>query len=561
MHVRRSVLTRSIFALTALAAACSLTACGGSGSVLPSPAEQLTTSLQSNVKNVVVIYAENRSFDNLFGNFPGADGLFDSTGKLKTFASQKDRNGAVLSTLPPTWGGVTAAGQTKMVTQAQSMNLANAPFNIATAFQTSAGVTLDGTSVTRDMYHRFFENQMQINGGANDGFAAWADSGGLVMGYFDYSASGLYKLAKDNVLADNFFQAAYGGSFLNHQYLICACAPEYANADTAAAKPTIAAVNQDAKGNFTYNLTTAAASPASAMDGKPTFVLSGNVTPKNYAGDNKFYAINTMQASYQPSGNTPVASGDMKLTDPSKATTLPAQTATTIGDLLDKKNVNWKWYAGAWTAASTDGQQDPAAKRTVIYAGDSNGVASTSALDFQPHHQPFNYFAKLDPNTNAAYRAAHLQDYNDLVKDAAAGTLPAVSFYKPEGVYNQHPGYANLNDGDQKITDLVAKLQASPQYKNMVIVITYDENGGAWDHATPPKGDWVGPGTRIPAIIVSPLAKKGTVDHTQFDTASVLRLITRTFGLDTLSGLKLRDDSLVKNGGKPMGDLTSALNL
>jgi acid phosphatase len=556
MHVRRSVPTRSIFALTALAAACSLTACGGSGSVLPSPAEQLTTSLQSNVKNVVVIYAENRSFDNLFGNFTGADGLFDSTGKLKTFASQKDRNGAVLSTLPPTWGGVTAAGQPNVVTQAQSMNLANAPFNIATAFQTSAGVTLDGTSVTRDMYHRFFENQMQINGGANDGFAAWADSGGLVMGFFDYSGSGLYKLAKDYVLADNFFQAAFGGSFLNHQYLVCACAPEYANADTAAAKPTIAAVNQG-----TYNLTTAATSPASAMDGKPTFVLSGNLTPKNYAGDNKFYAINTMQPPYQPSGNTPVASGDMKLTDPSKATTLPPQTATTIGDLLDKKNVNWKWYAGAWTAASTDGQQDPAAKRTVIYAGDSNGVASTSALDFQPHHQPFNYFAKLDPNTNAAYRASHLQDYNDLVKDAAAGTLPAVSFYKPEGVYNQHPGYANLNDGDQKITDLVAKLQASPQYKNMVIVITYDENGGAWDHATPPKGDWVGPGTRIPAIIVSPLAKKGTVDHTQYDTASVLRLITRTFGLDTLSGVKLRDDSLVKNGGKPMGDLTSALNL
>ncbi len=561
MHNRRSVLTRSVFALTVIATACSLTACGGSNTVPLSQTDQLTANLQNNVKNVVVIYAENRSFDNLFGNFPGADGLFDSTGKLKTFAAQRDRNGALLNTLPPTWGGVTAAGQTKVVTQAQSMNLANAPFNIATAFQASAGVTLDATSVTRDMYHRFFENQMQINGGVNDAFAAWADSGGLVMGYFDYSASGLYKLAKDNVLADNFFQAAYGGSFLNHQYLICACAPEYANADTAAAKPTVAAVDKDAKGNFTFNLTTSSTSPASAMDGKPTFALSGNLTPKNYAGDNKFYAINTMQPPYQPSGNTPLALSDMKLADPSKATTLPVQTATTIGDLLDKKNVGWKWYAGAWTAASSDGQQDPSATRTVIYAGDSNGVASTGALDFQPHHQPFNYFAKLDPNANAAYRAAHLQDYNDLVKDAAAGALPAVSFYKPEGVYNQHPGYANLNDGDKKITDLVAKLQASPQYKNMVIVITYDENGGAWDHATPPKGDWVGPGTRIPAIIISPFAKKGTVDHTQYDTASVLRLMTRTFGLDTLPGLKLRDDSLVKNGGKAMGDLTNALNL
>jgi acid phosphatase len=561
MHTCRSPLNRCVFALTAVASASLLTACGGLDTLQTNPTEQLTSSLQNHVKNVVVIYAENRSFDNLFGNFPGADGLFDSTGKLKTFVPQKDRNGSVLSALPPAWGGVTAPGQTKVVTQAQSLNLANAPFNTATAFQTSAGVTLDATTVTRDMYHRFFENQMQINGGANDGFAAWADSGGLVMGYFDYSTSGLYKLAQANVLADHFFQGAYGGSFLNHQYLICACAPEYPNADTAAAKPTISAVDKDASGNFTYKLTAASGSPASAMDGKPTFLLSGNLTPKNYAGDNKFYGINTMQPPYQPSGNPPATSGDIKLTDPSKATTLPAQTATTIGDLLDKKNVSWKWYAGAWTTASADGQQDPAAKRQVIYAGDSNGVASTSAVDFQAHHQPFNYFAKFDPNARPAYRTAHLQDYNDLVKDAAAGTLPAVSFYKPEGIYNQHPGYANLTDGDQKITDLVAKLQASPQYKNMVIVITYDENGGAWDHAAPPKGDWLGPGTRIPAIIISPFAKKGTVDHTPYDTASVLRLVTRTFGLETLSGMKLRDDSLVKNGGKPMGDLTNALNL
>ena len=65
----------------------------------------------------------------------------------------------------------------------------------------------------------------------------------------------------------------------------------------------------------------------------------------------------------------------------------------------------------------------------------------------------------------------------------------------------------------------------------MVIVITYDENGGQWDHVAPPKGDLLGPGTRIPAIIISPFAKNGFVDHTQYDTASILRLITRRFGL------------------------------
>ena len=61
----------------------------------------------------------------------------------------------------------------------------------------------------------------------------------------------------------------------------------------------------------------------------------------------------------------------------------------------------------------------------------------------------------------------------------------------------------------------------------MLVVVTYDENGGFWDHVAPPKGDRWGPGTRIPAIIVSPFAKKGYVDHTPYDTTSILRFITQ----------------------------------
>jgi acid phosphatase len=374
----------------------------------------------------------------------------------------------------------------------------------------------------------------------------------------------MYKLAQQYVLADNFFQGAFGGSFLNHQYLICACAPEYPNADTSPAKGSISVVDKDASGNYTSNLTVnTATSPASAMDGAPKFVLSGNITPANYFGDGKYYAVNTMQPAFQPSGNKPVDlnGNDAAYANPAAATTLPALTQQNIGDLLNAKGVSWKWYAGSWNAALNDGMQDPSVARSVIYAGNSNGVATTANVDFQPHHQPFNYYAEFDPATHAADRSAHLKDYNDLVADAAAGTLPAVAFYKPEGVYNQHEGYANVIDGDEKIANVVARLQASPQWKNMVIVITYDEFGGVWDHVAPPKGDKIGPGTRIPAIIISPFAKKGTVDHTQYDTASVLRLITRRFGLDTLAGLTARDNALRANGAQPMGDLTNALDL
>jgi acid phosphatase len=551
----------------AVAATFALSACGGDSSTTIDTAAT-TAALQADVQNIVVIYAENRSFDNLFGNFPGANGLgtvVDANGTpTAAYVPQKDRDGTtVLATLPQTWGGVTAAGIAPVVTQAQSAGLANKPFAVETAFQASAGATLTTATVTRDLYHRFFENQMQINGGKNDMYAAWADAGGLTMGHFDYSGSAMYKLAQQFVLADNFFEGAFGGSFLNHQYLVCACAPEYPNADTAAAKPTIAAVDKDANGKYLARLTTAAASPASAMTGPPSYVLSGNITPANYFGDNKFYAVNTMQPAYQPSGNAPVDlnGSDNLYATTASATTLPPQTQSNIGDLLTAKGVTWKWYAGSWNAALTDGMQAAGVKRTVIYAGNANNVSTTTNVDFQAHHHPFNYYASFDPVTHAADRASHLKDYTDLVADAAAGTLPAVAFYKPEGVYNQHEGYANLTDGDAKIADLVAKLQASPQWSKMVIVITYDEFGGVWDHVAPPKGDLLGPGTRIPAIIISPLAKKGTVDHTPYDTASVLRLITRRFGLTTLPGLAARDAALVANGGQAMGDLTNALNL
>src|SRR4029077_20692114 len=136
-----------------------------------------------------------------------------------------------------------------------------------------------------------------------------------------------------------------------------------------------------------------------------------------------------------------------------------------------------------------------------------------------------------------------------------------VVFYKPQGNLNQHPGYASIADGDAHIADLVAKLQTGPQWAHMVIVITYDEFGGAWDHVAPPKGDLLGPGTRIPAIVISPFAKKGTVDHTQYDTGSILRLITRVFDLDRLPGLAARDSALRQARSRPMGDLTNALDL
>jgi acid phosphatase len=277
-----------------------------------------------------------------------------------------------------------------------------------------------------------------------------------------------------------------------------------------------------------------------------------------------FYSVNTSQPPFPPSGNAVAGTPPQQSVNLLATSTLPPQTQQTIGDLLSTAGVDWAYYSGGWNFALSN----PAF------------AAGTSAANpnFQYHHQPFNFYAAFDPTTSAgaANRTAHLKDAGvttpDLVAagtlpasqfltDITNGTLPPVTFYKPHGTVNEHSGYANVTDGDKHIAAVVAALQASPQYAHMVIVITYDENGGIWDHVAPPKGDMFVPGTRIPAIIVSPFAKKGYVDHTQYDTTSILRLITHRWNLPTLPGITLRDTSLANNGFPAMGDLTNALVL
>ena len=493
--------------------------------VIAGSANTINAAGIESIENIVVISAENRSFDNLYGTFPGANGL---SGVTPDQYRQRDRDGSVLEKLPPIWGGLTAKGVEPSISQAQTENLPNTPFAIddPKGFNLPLGVT------TRDLWHRFYQNQMQIAGGKNDRFAAYADSGALVMGHYANSRLPLWDVARQYVLADNFFMGAFGGSFLNHFALICACTPTYPNADQSPASGLISSVEADG-----VTLKLAANSPKSAMEGSPKFVNDGNLTPD-------FYAVNTMQPPYQPSANAPAPGGDRAYADLTKPTTLPPQTEQTIGDLLSAKGVTWAWYAGAWQAALDGKNAEP-------------------VPNFQYHHQPFNYFAEMAPGTAA--RAEHLRDGglggSEFINAIDSGALPQVAFYKPQGNLNEHPGYTDVLDGDRHVADVVGHLQKSPQWAHMVVIITYDENGGFWDHVAPPKGDRWGPGSRIPALIVSPFAKQEFVDHTLYDTTSILSLITRRFSLPMLPGLQNRNAAVAANGGPGPGDLTSALDL
>jgi len=470
------------------------------------------------IKTIVVIYGENRSFDHLYGFFPGANGIANATDEQKT---QLDHDGKPLTQLT-TFGGDGKPDP-------RFPRLANAPFQI-----NSPTIKMSPDKIAPSPIHAFFHHQEQINGGRNNMFAAMSTVGGWTMGYYDTSRMRLWQWAAQYTLADNFFMGAFGGSFLNHQWLICACTPEHRQA------PPAMRVRLDANGKLEKK----PESPSANEGAVQVYSAGGGqVTPDGYS-------VNTSQPPYQPSGIPPAPGGDPNLTDPQGTKTsgepVPPQSAKTIGDTLSAKGITWAWYAGSWNAALADGRRPPEEKRKVIYNRDADSP------NFQPHHHPFNYHARFAPGTPD--REEHLKDGADFLKAIDAGTLPAVSFYKPNGRLNQHPSYTDLASGDSHIADVLEHLRISPQWNEIVVIVTYDENGGFWDHVPPPTGpgwgDRFGPGSRVPTLIVSPFARKSFVDHTSYDTTSILKLITRRFELDPLPGVRAN-----------AGDLTAALDL
>jgi acid phosphatase len=523
-----------------LAGAAGLAMIGGK-SVHSKENDEVDRRLKALIDTVVVIYAENRSFNNLFAGFPGLAQPLSSV--LPEKYLQRDRSGEVLRHLPPVWEGLVPVKQ--VVNQTEFLigpgdlpQMPNAPY----ALRTPDGDTLPHRLITRDLIHSFYNSQLQINGGRNDGFVAWGDSGALVMGHYGEGRENLrlWQIASEFTLCDNFFMGAFGGSFLNHQYLIAARPPSYPDASRGPAKDKIVCFDPAIPGELRPMMRPG--TPVSAMDG-PVRFLPDTITPD-------FYAVNTMLPPYMPGYQAdPDRSG---YASPNSPHTLPAQGHATVGDRLSARGIDWAWYAGGWAAA---------------LAGNGEGKGFPSRPNFQPHHQPFNYFARFEPGSQD--RLVHLRDgglgdsheTNQFLADAKAGRLPSVTFYKPQGDLNMHAGYSDIDAGDRHIARVVKALRHSPQWGRMLVIIAFDENGGWWDHVAPPKGDRWGPGTRVPALIVSPHAKKRHVDHTIYDTGSIARFLVRRFGLETLPGLVEREHAMSSAGGIGPGDLVNTLQI
>jgi phospholipase C len=188
---------------------------------------------------------------------------------------------------------------------------------------------------------------------------------------------------------------------------------------------------------------------------------------------------------------------------------LPPQTMPNIGSELAAAGVSWKWYSGGRVGDGIDKARycpicDPLTRFTSIMTTDLR--ANLVGLD--------------------AFE-------RDLANPA---TFPAVSFVVPPNPDSGHPAFSTVAEFEAFVRDLVAKVEAHPAlWKSTAILVTTDESGGSWDSGYVQILDFFGDGTRIPLIAVSPWARKGHVDHTYYDHASILKFIEKNWHLAPLS--------------------------
>src|SRR6266566_1579686 len=302
------------------------------------------------INHIVVIYQENHSFDNLYGGWEGVNGLASADaahtlqikqdGSFFAFLLQNYVN--LANKLPASCNDTsgTPATTTTPANYAFTSHFTNAPFQIDayipasahTCPQPGAPFSANGYpdnpsnlagGCTRDIVHRFYQEQYQLNGGQLNRYTAGSDAVGLTQGYYDTQALPIYQyLHQDDhpkyAIADNFFQAAFGGSFLNHQWLIAAASPPWPGAPVA--NHSIIDSNGMPTGHPLYT-------PTGAVLDRQLTQLCPSAVPNRACGD---YAVNTIQPAYQPFKGTPQ---------------LPPQTGTTIGDELSTTGVSWAWYS------------------------------------------------------------------------------------------------------------------------------------------------------------------------------------------------------------------------
>jgi phospholipase C len=443
------------------------------------------------IKYLVVIFQENQTFDHYFATYPQARNLPDEP----PFHADAQ---------PPRVNGLSPSLLT------HNPNAQN-PFRLDPRH-----------ALTCDQNHDYTAQQRAANGGQMDRFVEETEGRqaaasqycphGIVMSYFDgNTVTALWQYAQHFAMSDNAFSTTFGPSTVGALNLVAA------TTGGAVCGPSSGVYNTPGR--------------CRAKDPPPTDANAHLKTGTVIADPGPFY-----------DDCSPGTKQTKRLT--------AALVGPTIGNLLNAAGVSWGWFSGGFDHCTAD-------HPTVAYnrlIGLSPAVHPPVKDDYDADHEPFQYFAStanphhLPPSSagmiGSTDRANHQYDLTDFWAAADAHHLPAVSFLKAPGYQNGHPGYSDPLDEQAFLVATINRLQQLPVWKNMAIILTWDDSDGWYDHVRPPlvnhshtpldvacggTSDGVpgrcGYGPRLPYLVISPYAKPNFVDHSLLDQTSTIRFI------------------------------------
>jgi phospholipase C len=558
------------------------------GSASQNAVEHIRTA--SPIKHVIIIVGENRSFDHLFATYRPksddehvlnllserivkADGSpnenFDRAHQFqitsapnsgKFFISAGPANKTLYTTLPaPDVGGVPAVSPAAAIlslpggdpglpasdqflfgTGGTGLPFTLGPDTRITSVNTlppgpfqMTGPTMPYDAYTGDTIHQFFQMYQQMDCAIDSAHVSRRNPTGCLhdlqsaitttystppggtphdtgqtMAFFNMQQGDVpyFKFLADTyTMSDNYHQPVMGGTWPDSMPLGFADQIFYGDGHGNAATPPATSIyNPDPQAN-TLNLYTSRkqwfnCSDPTAPGVKPILDYLGKLpyTLQTRCDAGHYYPAVNIGPAWTPQG-TPAGAG-----------AVPTVTMTSIGDLLSARNIPWKYYGGGYNVSGTGAPLDG------LYCDICN-----------PFEYELNY---------PAMRADHMRDVTDLFNDLKNGTLPAVSYVKPDGALDGHPASSKFGLFEAFAKNIIELAQANrEQWESTAILVTVDEGGGYYDSGFIQPVDFFGTGPRIPMIAVSPFSRGGHVSHVYNEHSSFVKFVERNWYLGKLT--------------------------
>jgi phospholipase C len=447
-----------------------------------------------------------------------------------------------------------------------SAALPNGPFQLT-------GTSLPYDSYTGDTVHRFYQMWQQSDcriehvtedtpsGCLSDLYPFVAttfagpqadEGGGTSMAFYNMQAGDaplLKRLADEYTISDNHHQPAQGGTGVQHIFIGAGDNIFWSDGDGIPAMPPASQIanpnplpgtNQytlDGRYSECSNIAAPGVLPIRRYLGSLPYAASAN------CASGRYYMLNNTNPGFLPNGELDVAGI-------ANGTAIPPSNVRTIGDALNDKGIAWAYYGGAYNAAVNlaNGSTNPLDAVGLTYCRICNFASYASSI-----------------TRNPAQRSAHLKDIADFFAAVETGTLPAVSFVKPDGLVDGAPVTSKLDLFEAMLRKVLDTLDASPGLKaETALFIIFDEGGGYYDSGFIQPLDFFGDGPRTPLLAVSPFSKGGRVVHSYTDHVSILKFIERNWHLarlthrsrDNLPNPRAeRDDPYVPVNSPAIGDL------